>query len=238
MRAGQAATRHLRGVAAHGKFRNTGKDFIEPSARESRPCTSAELKLRIAAMRHDTRPGRVGHVHGRSSTLPFSRGYRVHGATHLHLRLRPPDAIERASLRSLLSSDAHLQSVQHLAWRSRHPERRCSEHRHHDVIGPAGRIPAGPVSRAMPGLTERPGNGHDRHQPRLSILLRKSPCKRFARQDRLARILTTSQPPMVSHPGSRHSAASPPHEYICKISSSVPDSFKLNPIHQMPGLNT
>ena len=29
-----------------------------------------------------------------------------------------------------------------------------------------------------------------------------------------------------------------PHEYICKIWTSEPDRFILNPIHQMPGLNT
>ncbi|EIE49374.1 hypothetical protein C357_19176, partial [Citreicella sp. 357] len=29
-----------------------------------------------------------------------------------------------------------------------------------------------------------------------------------------------------------------PYEYICKISTSEPDRFILNPIHQMPGLNT
>jgi transposase InsO family protein len=29
-----------------------------------------------------------------------------------------------------------------------------------------------------------------------------------------------------------------PNEYICKIWTSEPDRFILNPIHQMPGLNT
>lgn len=29
-----------------------------------------------------------------------------------------------------------------------------------------------------------------------------------------------------------------PYEYICKIWTSAPDSFILNPFHQMPGLNT
>ena len=29
-----------------------------------------------------------------------------------------------------------------------------------------------------------------------------------------------------------------PYEYICKIWTSEPDLFILNPIHQMPGLNT
>ena len=29
-----------------------------------------------------------------------------------------------------------------------------------------------------------------------------------------------------------------PHEYICKIWTSEPDRFIINPIHQMPGLNT
>jgi len=29
-----------------------------------------------------------------------------------------------------------------------------------------------------------------------------------------------------------------PYEYICKIWTSEPDQFILNPIHQMPGLNT
>jgi transposase InsO family protein len=29
-----------------------------------------------------------------------------------------------------------------------------------------------------------------------------------------------------------------PHEYVCKIWTSEPDRFILNPIHQMPGLNT
>jgi len=29
-----------------------------------------------------------------------------------------------------------------------------------------------------------------------------------------------------------------PYEYICKVWTSVPDRFILNPIHQMPGLNT
>ncbi len=29
-----------------------------------------------------------------------------------------------------------------------------------------------------------------------------------------------------------------PYEYICKIWTSEPDRFILNPIHQMPGLNT
>ncbi|MFT7183656.1 MAG: hypothetical protein ACI87T_004056, partial [Planctomycetota bacterium] len=29
-----------------------------------------------------------------------------------------------------------------------------------------------------------------------------------------------------------------PYEYICKIWTSEPDRFTLNPIHQMPGLNT
>ncbi|RAK11987.1 integrase-like protein [Salipiger aestuarii] len=29
-----------------------------------------------------------------------------------------------------------------------------------------------------------------------------------------------------------------PYEYICKISTSEPDRFILNPFHQMPGLNT
>ena len=29
-----------------------------------------------------------------------------------------------------------------------------------------------------------------------------------------------------------------PYEYICKIWTSEPDRFKLNPLHQMPGLNT
>jgi hypothetical protein len=28
-----------------------------------------------------------------------------------------------------------------------------------------------------------------------------------------------------------------PYEYICKIWTSAPDRFNLNPIHQMPGLN-
>ncbi|MEQ3746862.1 MAG: IS481 family transposase, partial [Henriciella sp.] len=29
-----------------------------------------------------------------------------------------------------------------------------------------------------------------------------------------------------------------PYEYICKIWTSEPDRFILNPIYQMPGLNT
>ena len=29
-----------------------------------------------------------------------------------------------------------------------------------------------------------------------------------------------------------------PHEYICKVRTSEPDRFILNPIRQMPGLNT
>ena len=29
-----------------------------------------------------------------------------------------------------------------------------------------------------------------------------------------------------------------PYEYICKIWTSEPGRFTLNPIHQMPGLNT
>ena len=29
-----------------------------------------------------------------------------------------------------------------------------------------------------------------------------------------------------------------PYEYICKIWTSDPNRFVLNPIHQMPGLNT
>ena len=29
-----------------------------------------------------------------------------------------------------------------------------------------------------------------------------------------------------------------PYEYICKIRTSGPDRFILDPIHQMPGLNT
>lgn len=29
-----------------------------------------------------------------------------------------------------------------------------------------------------------------------------------------------------------------PYEYICKIWASEPDRFSLNPVHQMPGLNT
>ena len=29
-----------------------------------------------------------------------------------------------------------------------------------------------------------------------------------------------------------------PYEYICKIWTSEPERFTLNPIHQMPGLNT
>ena len=29
-----------------------------------------------------------------------------------------------------------------------------------------------------------------------------------------------------------------PYEYICKIWTSEPDRFILNPIHQMPGLNS
>ena len=29
-----------------------------------------------------------------------------------------------------------------------------------------------------------------------------------------------------------------PYEYICKIWTSEPDRFIVNPIHQMPGLNT
>ena len=29
-----------------------------------------------------------------------------------------------------------------------------------------------------------------------------------------------------------------PYEYICKIWTSEPDRFILNPVHQMPGLNT
>jgi transposase InsO family protein len=29
-----------------------------------------------------------------------------------------------------------------------------------------------------------------------------------------------------------------PYEYICKIWTTDPDRFTLNPIHQMPGLNT
>ncbi|GIT88726.1 hypothetical protein ROBYS_37420 [Roseobacter sp. OBYS 0001] len=29
-----------------------------------------------------------------------------------------------------------------------------------------------------------------------------------------------------------------PYEYICKIRTSKPDRFSLDPIHQMPGLNT
>ncbi len=29
-----------------------------------------------------------------------------------------------------------------------------------------------------------------------------------------------------------------PYDYICKIWTSEPDRFILNPIHQMPGLNT
>ena len=29
-----------------------------------------------------------------------------------------------------------------------------------------------------------------------------------------------------------------PYEYICKIWTSEPDKFILNPIHQMPELNT
>jgi hypothetical protein len=33
-------------------------------------------------------------------------------------------------------------------------------------------------------------------------------------------------------------AAFPPQEYICKIWRSEPDRFILDPIHQMPELNT
>ncbi|MFT5949437.1 MAG: hypothetical protein ACI807_003720, partial [Paracoccaceae bacterium] len=29
-----------------------------------------------------------------------------------------------------------------------------------------------------------------------------------------------------------------PYEFICKCWTSEPDRFTLNPIHQMPGLNT
>lgn len=29
-----------------------------------------------------------------------------------------------------------------------------------------------------------------------------------------------------------------PYEYVCRIWTSDPDRFILNPIHQMPGLNT
>ena len=29
-----------------------------------------------------------------------------------------------------------------------------------------------------------------------------------------------------------------PYEYICKIGTSEPDQFILNPLHQVPGLNT
>jgi len=29
-----------------------------------------------------------------------------------------------------------------------------------------------------------------------------------------------------------------PYEYICKIWTTEPERFKLDPIHQMPGLNT
>ncbi len=29
-----------------------------------------------------------------------------------------------------------------------------------------------------------------------------------------------------------------PYEYICKVWTSEPDRFIVNPIHQMPGLNT
>ena len=29
-----------------------------------------------------------------------------------------------------------------------------------------------------------------------------------------------------------------PYEYICKLSTSEPQRFRLDPIHQMPGLNT
>jgi hypothetical protein len=29
-----------------------------------------------------------------------------------------------------------------------------------------------------------------------------------------------------------------PYEYVCKIWTSEPERFIINPIHQMPGLNT
>ncbi|WP_218892030.1 hypothetical protein, partial [Granulicella arctica] len=29
-----------------------------------------------------------------------------------------------------------------------------------------------------------------------------------------------------------------PYEYLCKIWTQTPDKFTLNPIHQMPGLNS
>ncbi|HUZ97375.1 MAG TPA: IS481 family transposase, partial [Edaphobacter sp.] len=29
-----------------------------------------------------------------------------------------------------------------------------------------------------------------------------------------------------------------PYEYLCKLWTQTPDRFNLNPIHQMPGLNT
>ena len=29
-----------------------------------------------------------------------------------------------------------------------------------------------------------------------------------------------------------------PYEYVCKVWTSEPDRFVVNPIHQMPGLNT
>jgi hypothetical protein len=42
-------------------------------------------------------------------------------------------------------------------------------------------------------------------------------------------------------PLSRHSSTLSgltPYEYICKIWTSGPDRFTVDPIHQMPGLNT
>ncbi|QFG34957.1 hypothetical protein ESD82_01780 [Paracoccus pantotrophus] len=37
---------------------------------------------------------------------------------------------------------------------------------------------------------------------------------------------------------SENNAVAPPYEYTCKIWISEPHRFILNPIHQMPGLNT
>lgn len=44
--------------------------------------------------------------------------------------------------------------------------------------------------------------------------------------------------PTTSHEGSRRSARLTPYEFICKAWTSEPDRLILNPIHQIPPLNT
>jgi hypothetical protein len=75
---------------------------------------------------------------------------------------------------------------------------------------------------------------------RMNRTIKDATVKRFHYDDHdsCARTSRTSWQPTTSHAGSRRSAGSRPTNTSARIWTSEPDRFILDPIHQMPGLNT